>query len=252
MKNPSSHYKPRHVCSDAEKISAVKRMFREITPRYDLLNRILSARSDVQWRKRAARSVPQNAARVLDVAAGSGDLTIEIARQRPEVNVTGVDFVPEMLERALDKTKTAGLHTRIQYVLGDAMSLPFKDNTFDAAGIAFGLRNIPDRLGAIREMARVVRPGGKVITLEMTFPRNLKLRSFFQWYLKHIIPRLGGLISQNAEAYSYLSQSIHEFLYPDELTRLFAEAGLESLKASPLTLGICWLHEGISPSQSSY
>ena len=231
---------------DAEKIAAVKRMFNQITPRYDLLNRILSGRQDIRWRRFAVKRIPEDAGYVLDVATGTGDLALEIARMRPGADVVGLDFVPRMLNSAMDKTAAAGYGGRIRYLIGDAMRLPFADDHFDAAAIAFGLRNIPDRLGAIREMSRVVKPGGKVITLEMTFPENLRMKFFFRWYLKNIIPALGRLISGNLNAYSYLSDSIHLFLPPEELSRIMLKAGLVNIQAHPLSLGITCLHEGIA------
>jgi len=226
-----------------EKISAVKSIFSSITPNYDRMNHILSARQDIRWRKFMVNRLPKDAEKVLDVATGTGDVAIDIKKRRPEVNVTGVDFVREMMNTA--KVKTSGRKLKIDYVGSDAMCLPFKENTFDAATIAFGLRNIPDRLGAIKEMARVVKPGGKVLTLEMTFPKNLKMRSFFNWYLNNIIPGLGAIIARDPKAYRYLVDSIQDFIHPDVLTSIFNDAGLKSVREFPLTLGITYLHEGI-------
>ena len=121
--------------------------------------------------------------------------------------------------------------------------MPYADGFFDAVTIAFGLRNIPDRLAAISEMKRVVRPSGKIMVLEMTFPENIGMRWFFNWYLNHIIPVLGGLISKGG-AYRYLSDSIQDFLSPDEMNALFSEAGLTNIQAHQLTGGICYIHEG--------
>ena len=226
-----------------EKISAVKSIFSSITPKYDRMNHILSARQDIRWRKFMVKRLPVNAEKVLDVATGTGDVAIEIKKRRPSIKVTGVDFVMEMMKTA--KVKTSRQDLKIDYSGGDAMCLPFKDNTFDAATIAFGLRNIPDRLGAIKEMARVVKSGGKVMTLEMTFPRNLKMRKFFDWYLNNIIPRLGAMIARDPKAYRYLVDSIQDFIHPDILTSIFKDAGLKSIREFPLTLGITYLHEGI-------
>jgi demethylmenaquinone methyltransferase/2-methoxy-6-polyprenyl-1,4-benzoquinol methylase len=125
------------------------------------------------------------------------------------------------------------------------MALPFDDNEFDCATVAFGIRNMPDRLKALNEMARVVKPGGKIICLEMTFPRNMGLRRFFKWYLNNVVPLLGGIISRNPGAYRYLPDSIQDFLHPDDLSKLFRQAGLISLSEYPLTFGLTYLHEGI-------
>jgi len=244
---PTLDEKPLTQFSPPQRIALVKRIFNTVTPHYDLLNRLMSARQDVRWRKFTAKRIPVDATKVLDVATGTGDLAIEIARRRPRVQVAGVDFVERMMRPAQVKTAARGLSGRISYAAGDALALPFRDNEFDAATIAFGIRNIPDRPAALREMARVVKPGGKVMILEMTFPRTLGLRRFFEWYLNRVMPLVGRTISGNHEAYRYLPASIQDFLHPDDLARLFSDVGLSSVKAFPLTLGITYLHEGIVP-----
>ena len=241
----SSNLKDSHISewTVEEKISAVKTIFTSITPKYDRMNHILSAGQDIGWRKFMVKRLPQDAAKVIDVATGTGDVAIDIKTRRPEIDVFGADFVLDMMNAA--EIKTAKRQLRIDYTGGNAMCLPFKDDTFDAATIAFGLRNIPDRLGAIKEMARVVKPGGKVLTLEMTFPKNLRMRKFFYWYLNKIIPRLGAIIARDPKAYRYLADSIQDFIHPDVLTEIFSEAGLRDVKEFPLTMGITYLHEGI-------
>ena len=155
-----------------ERISAVKNIFNTITPHYDLLNRIMSGRRDVAWRKFAVERLPSDARKVLDVATGTGDLAIAIAESKFDIEVVGVDFVEKMMRLAQSKTEAKKLTGKIEYSAADATSLPFNSNEFDSATIAFGLRNIPDRLAALKEMGRVVKKGGKVITLEMTFPKK--------------------------------------------------------------------------------
>jgi demethylmenaquinone methyltransferase/2-methoxy-6-polyprenyl-1,4-benzoquinol methylase len=239
--------KPMKDWSDEERISAVKDIFSKITPSYDRMNRIMSGRRDVAWRRFLVKRIPHNARKVVDIATGTGDVALEIVHKRPQVKVAGLDFVQEMLDLASEKTDQAGVSDKIDYINGDAMSMPFEDSTFDASTIAFGMRNIPDRLGAIKEMVRVVRPGGKVLVLEMTFPKNLKMRKFFYWYLNNVIPALGKVIAGNHIAYNYLSESIQNFIHPDQMRDLFAQAGLQEIKEYPLTLGITYLHEGIVP-----
>jgi len=232
-------------CSARQQIHRVKTIFNDVTHRYDLLNRIMSARQDVHWRRRLAKLLTDDTRVVLDIATGTGDLAIEILKHKPHSKVYGIDFVPRMLEYA--RVKTAGLsrNEKINFCIGDGTFLPFADDSFDAAVIAFGLRNIPDRSGALKEMVRVVRPGGKVLVLEMTFSGNLGLRPFFDWYLNRMIPFVGGLISGNPGAYRYLPDSIQDFLHPDELSDLFRQAGLNDVKAHPLTFGIAYIHEGV-------
>jgi len=239
--------KPLDRWSDEERVRAVKKIFGTITPHYDLLNRIMSARRDVSWRHFVATRIPPEVRSVLDVATGTGDLAIEIARSRSRARVFGLDFVEQMMRPAQTKTARENLSGRISYVAGDAMDLPFGTGEFDAATVAFGIRNMPDRLRALSEMARVVKPRGKIVCLEMTFPRNLGLRRFFKWYLNRVIPMVGGMISGNRSAYRYLPDSIQDFLHPDDLSHLFQEAGLASVKVFPLTLGLTYLHEGVVP-----
>jgi demethylmenaquinone methyltransferase / 2-methoxy-6-polyprenyl-1,4-benzoquinol methylase len=233
--------------TDQERILAVKKIFNTITPRYDLLNRIMSARQDVRWRRFTVSKLPKHVKHVLDVATGTGDLAIDLARLRPDLTVCGVDFVESMMRYAIEKTQSANLTNRINYVAGDALHLPFGDAEFDAITIAFGLRNIPDRLSAIKEMARVIKPGGKLFILEMTFPRNLRLKKFFTWYLNTIIPILGSVLSGNKAAYTYLPDSIQDFLHPDELTDLFNRAAIKFEHAYPLMFGLTYLHEATIP-----
>jgi demethylmenaquinone methyltransferase/2-methoxy-6-polyprenyl-1,4-benzoquinol methylase len=219
-------------------------MFTAIHLHYDLLNRIMSARRDVAWRRFAVRRVPLAAKKVLDVATGTGDLALDLARARPDVEVCGIDFVRNMIRLAQSKTASARLADRIEYVVGDATELPFGNHEFDSAMVAFGIRNMPDRLRALKEMARVVKRGGKVICLEMTFPRNLGLKPFFTWYLNRVIPVVGGIISGNREAYRYLPDSIQDFLHPEDLSRLFQQTGLAHVRAFALTFGLTYVHEG--------
>ncbi|MBI5250928.1 MAG: bifunctional demethylmenaquinone methyltransferase/2-methoxy-6-polyprenyl-1,4-benzoquinol methylase UbiE [Desulfomonile tiedjei] len=240
---PAINNKPLKQWTDEERVTAVKRIFNAISPRYDLLNRIMSGRQDIRWRRFAVSRLPGHAKTALDVATGTGDLAIDIATVG-EIEVFGVDFVEQMMRFAVEKTETRKLSGRITYAAADALHLPFPDNTFDAATMAFGIRNMPDRLSALKEMARVVKSGGKVIVLEMTFPRNLRLRRFFTWYLNNVIPVLGGIISGNRSAYRYLPDSIQDFLHPDDLAALFQKAGLHSISEFPLTFGLTYLHEG--------
>ncbi len=240
---PAINDKPLKEWTDKERITAVKGIFNAISPRYDLLNRIMSGRQDVRWRRFAVSRLPGNATTALDVATGTGDLAIDVAAGE-RIEVVGVDFVEKMMRFAVEKTEARKLKGRITYAAADALNLPFPDNSFDVATMAFGIRNMPDRLSALEEMARVVKPGGKILVLEMTFPRNLRLRRFFTWYLSNVIPVVGGIISGNRSAYKYLPDSIKDFLHPDDLVILFEKAGLKSIKAFPLTFGLTYLHEG--------
>ncbi len=232
--------------TDEERVSAVRRMFREITPRYDLLNHILSGCQDIYWRRVVAGRVPSEAELILDLASGTGDMALALAR-RTGAKIIGVDFVREMLAVGVEKSMRRGCSGRIAYLTGDALELPFADNIFDAVTIAFGLRNIPDKDRALAEMSRVVKPGGRVFVLEMTFPRNRQAKRFFHWYFKQVIPRLGGLISSRRQAYEYLPESIAGFLTPAQLADRMERAGLTAVRARSLSFGVTCLHEGTVP-----
>jgi len=226
----------------------VREIFSTITGRYDFLNRLLSLRRDVAWRRFTGRKMTFfKTGRLLDVATGTADLAIEAALLNPEARVVGLDFVPGMM--ALGKRKIAGkgLSGRVGLVEGDALSLPFGENSYDTVSMAFGIRNIPDRMRALKEMKRVAVPGGQVMILEMTTPRGPLFRRLFTLYLNRILPRISGLFTSNQEAYQYLADSIMNFPSPAEFARLMREAGLEKVTAHPLTMGITYLHVGQKP-----
>lgn len=231
--------------TDAQRINMVKEIFSTITGKYDFLNRFLSLRRDVYWRKFAAKKMRFGAThRYLDVACGTGDLSIAAALQHPQIHVTGLDFVTAMVAAAKQKVLRKNLAGRINLIQGDALALPFADNTFDVAGIAFGIRNIPDRARALSEMLRVIVPGGQVMVLEMTFVQNRFFKFIYYVYLHYLLPAFAKLFSKNPAAYHYLADSIMNFPSPDELEKIMREAGMVHVEKYPLTFGITWLHIG--------
>ena len=186
-----------------EHVGMVREIFTSIPGRYDFLNHLLSLRRDVAWRRFAVRKMQFfDTYRLLDVATGTADLAIDAARRHPDIRVTGVDFVREMLARGRQKIASRGLADRIRLLQADAMALPFPDGSFDAVGIAFGIRNMPDRLRALREMRRVLVPGGRIFVLEMNAPQNRLWRGFFAPYLNRILPVIARRFSRNPAAYS--------------------------------------------------
>jgi demethylmenaquinone methyltransferase/2-methoxy-6-polyprenyl-1,4-benzoquinol methylase len=234
--------------NEAERIAAVRGIFSSIPRWYDFLNRFLSLRRDVAWRRYTVgrmRFFSTNA--FLDVATGTGDLAIEAATKNPSIQVTGLDFVGGMLDVGRVKIRERGLEGRIRLIEGDAMSLPFEDASFDVAAIAFGIRNIPDRVGALREMARVVAPGGSVMVLELTTPAKGPFKTLYGLYLNGLLPLLGRVFSGDARAYRYLADSIMEFPTPEKFSAIMREAGLKDVEAVPLTFGIARLHLGRVP-----
>ena len=225
-------------------------MFASIAGRYDFLNRVLSLRRDVAWRRAAARSLSfARTHRFLDVATGTADLALDVIRAHPGVTALGVDLVPELMEIGRAKASRAGLADRISFMRADALELPVGDATFDAAGIAFGIRNIPDRAAALREMTRAVVPGGTVLVLELSAYAVGPFQAPQRWYLTAVLPRLARLFTHDPDAYEYLSRSILGFPSPEGFSAIMREAGLEDVSARPLTLGAAYLYIGKRPQE---
>jgi demethylmenaquinone methyltransferase / 2-methoxy-6-polyprenyl-1,4-benzoquinol methylase len=238
-------YPPVTAIGRSEHVAMVREIFATIPGRYDLLNRMLSLRRDVAWRRFAARKmIFFNTFCMLDVATGTADLAIEVARLHPEIHVTGVDFIAEMLAPGRQKIEDRGLAGRIRLLQADALALPFPDGSFDAVGIAFGIRNIPDRLAALREMRRVLVSGGRIYILEMNAPGSRLRRGVFAPYLKHVLPGIARLFSKNPAAYRYLTDSILHFPALAVFMGMIAEAGFCELERYSLTLGITSLYIG--------
>lgn len=222
---------------------AVRAMFARIARRYDLLNHLLSAGIDRRWRAQLVRSLGDLRGRVLvDSCCGTGDLAL--ALDRAGARVVGVDFTPEMLARA--RQKGAGRAAR--FVAGDALRLPFGDACADAAAIAFGIRNVADRARGVRELMRVVRPGGTVILLEFSLPRGGLSRALYRFYFTRILPRLGGWISGDADAYRYLPDTVLAWPSPAELRAEMEGLGLEQCGYRLLSGGIACLSFGRVPA----
>jgi len=216
-------------------------MFDRIAPRYDLLNRTMTAGLDGRWR-RAAAAVADVAAgdRALDCCTGTGDLALALAdRVTPSGEVVGVDFSEAMLERA--RAKAAG-RPGVRFAYADALALPFGDGEFDAATVAFGIRNVTDLDGGLAEMTRVVRPGGRVVILEITTPA--RMRRFYELWLDRVVPRLGRVLGRDGAAYAYLPASVRRFPEPPALAARMAAAGLRDVRWRPLAGGIVAIHHG--------
>jgi len=217
-------------------------MFDRIADRYDVLNRLLSLGIDQGWRAQAVAALNLGAsAQVLDIATGTADLAILEATTHPDCRVEGVDPSSRMLEIGREKARRAGLSSRVNLVQGSAESLPFGAASFDGVSIAFGIRNVPDRPRALREMARVTRPGGRVVVLELSEPRSGLLGPLARFHVHSVVPFLGGLISGSRE-YRYLQRSIAAFPAPEEFAATMREAGLDVLEARPLTFGVATLY----------
>jgi demethylmenaquinone methyltransferase/2-methoxy-6-polyprenyl-1,4-benzoquinol methylase len=221
----------------------VREMFAQISPRYDLLNHLLSANIDKRWRRAVVRKlgslVPEDA-HLLDVACGTGDLSIQIFESL-HAQVTGVDFCGPMLDIATRKAP------QIRFIEGDALRLPFGGDSFDAATIAFGLRNLSSVEGGLRELRRVLRPGGWVAILEFSTPVMRGFNALFSFYMGQVLPRIGGLISGSRRAYEYLPNSVARFANQEQLATMMREAGFERVTFENLTGGVAALHTGQCP-----
>ena len=215
-------------------------MFDRIARRYDLVNTVLSGGTDGGWRRRAARSTSlKPGGSALDVACGSGKLTAELARiAGREGRVVGLDFSPQMLEVARRD------HPGIEFLEGDALKLPFDDASFDAATIAFGLRNLADPVGGLREMRRIVKPGGRSVVLEFVRPPENLVGGAYRLYLRTLLPAIGGALSGQPAAYRYLSDTVDSYRTPDELRAMAGAAGWSHVAYKGLAMGTVGILSG--------
>lgn len=217
-------------------------MFDLIAARYDLMNRLISLGIDQRWRRRTVRALELGAgARVLDLATGTGDLALLIARMHDDATVVGSDPSTGMLDVGRAKVARSDRADRIVLEQGDARELPYEDDSFDGVTMAFGIRNVPDRPAALREMARVTKPGGRVAILELSEPSGGLLAPIARWHIHSVVPTLGAWLS-GAREYSYLQQSIAEFPPAERFAELMSESGLDVDRAEPLTFGVCHLY----------
>lgn len=219
-------------------------MFAGIAGRYDLLNHLLSGNIDKRWRRLVARTLQSSlveGARVLDVACGTGDLSL-VLEGAGEAHVVGLDFCRPMLEVARDKAETKA--RRIPFVEGDALRLPFADESFDVVTIAFGLRNLASVEDGLRELRRVLRRAGRIAVLEFSDPVVPGFRALFRFYFTRVLPRIGGLVSGSRGAYEYLPDSVSKFPDQKRLASLMREVGFEEVEYKNLTGGIAALHTG--------
>lgn len=217
----------------------IRTMFASISARYDRANTILSGGVHHLWRRRAVRAAAlEPGHRVLDCATGTGDLAIAFHKAGAEV--VGTDFVPEMLDLARTKTR------EVTFEVADVTRLPYADATFDVASISFGIRNVGEPRKGIAEMARVVKPGGRVIVLEFGQPRNRLFSALYDAYTRYLLPRLGGLLTGKRDAYEYLQKSAGRFPCGEEFVQLMHEsAAFTSIDYVPLTFGIAYLYKGV-------
>lgn len=226
---------------------SVWRMFDSVADRYDLLNRLLSFRRDVVWRNKLVARLPVDGPlSVLDVATGTGDVLATVARLRQNVRLgLGLDMSPKMLALARAKLVSQAGEGTFELVRGDAARLPVADRSVDAVTMAFGIRNVPDVPAALEEVRRVLKPGGRALLLEFSLPANRVFRPLYLFYLRHVLPWLGGVVSRQRNAYQYLNETIESFPYGQAFCDLLLEAGFDEATPTPLTLGIATLYTAL-------
>jgi demethylmenaquinone methyltransferase/2-methoxy-6-polyprenyl-1,4-benzoquinol methylase len=220
-------------------------VFQSIAGKYDLMNDVLSFRRHKAWRKFTMRKMAmQRGQTALDLCCGTCDWTIALAEASGTGKVTGLDFSPNMLAVGQEKVTSAGLAEQVTLLEGNAMDLPFADNTFDYVTIGFGIRNVPDIIQVLREMERVVKPGGQVVCLELSKPMKQPFKSIYFFYFERLLPLVAKVFAKRYEQYKWLPDSLKIFPNFDEFAGMFREVGLTAVRAYPLTLGIAALHMG--------
>ena len=219
-------------------------MFDNISGKYDFLNHFLSLGIDILWRKKAIRLLRADKPKlILDVATGTGDFALEALRLKPD-RVTGVDISEGMLAVGRKKIEKKGLTDLVELKKGDSENLPFDDNTFHAAIVAFGVRNFEDLAKGLGDMHRVLKPGGKIVVLEFSKPSKFPFKQFYNFYFKFILPKIGNSISRDQTAYTYLPESVNAFPHGEDFLTILKNTGFKETQCKPLTFGISSIYTG--------
>ena len=246
---PSKGTRPEGATSEADASRKVREMFTQIAPRYDLLNHLLSLQLDRIWRTCTAKKLrpilERQDAIVLDLCCGTGDLAFAL-KKKAKARIIGADFAHTMLVRANAKSVAGG--GAVAFLESDALQLPFADNSFDLVTAAFGFRNLANYEAGLREILRVLKPGGTIGILEFTEPPAGLFGDFYRWYFRKILPKVGGAISGDAAAYKYLPSSVARFFRPEELCELMRNIGSQNVAAAVWTAGTVALHTGVKAS----
>ena len=226
--------------------SPIAAMFDRISPKYDALNHLLSLNIDKVWRNKTAKTVAKSQPNtILDLATGTADLAIAMAKRLPQSQIIGMDISEKMLEIGTAKIAKQNIENQIELRLGDAANLPFENNTFDAVTVAFGVRNFVDLERGLSEISRVLKSNGQAVILEFSMPERFPIKQLYPLYFKHLLPAIGKAVSKDGNAYSYLPLSVERFPKPNVFLRMLAEKGLENGMAKPLSFGIATLYTSI-------
>ncbi|MEG6616645.1 demethylmenaquinone methyltransferase [Peptococcaceae bacterium 1198_IL3148] len=228
----------------------VHTVFEDISDKYDVMNSVISFKRHLAWRRDTMKRMDvQRGQRALDVCCGTADWTIALAEQvGASGEVKGLDFSKNMLKVGKDKVQDKGLKN-VELIHGNAMELPFADNSFNYVTIGFGLRNVPDYMQVLKEMQRVAKPGGKVVCLETSQPTIPGYRQLYYFYFSYIMPLFGKLLAKNYGHYSWLQESAKEFPGRDELAQMFRDAGLVDVQVKPYDGGVAAMHMGVKPEK---
>ena len=244
------HYKTMTVEDTTALTLQTRKMFTSIAPRYDFLNRLLSVGQDKYWRQRAIDLLdPMGNERILDVATGTGDVVIEVAKRNLSVKIFGIDFSQRMLDLGRIKIARNGYNQAVSLQIGSGECLPFADESFDGVICAFGIRNFADVQLGLREFFRVLKPGGRVVVLEFSIPQNQFLKTAYEWYFNLILPKIGNIISGHSNAYSYLHESVANFPSQKKFIKWIEKIGFKKVSFSELTFGIVSIHRGYKVSE---
>jgi demethylmenaquinone methyltransferase/2-methoxy-6-polyprenyl-1,4-benzoquinol methylase len=229
---------------ETSKSEQVAEMFDNISPKYDFLNRLLSAGIDVYWRKRAIKLLKaENPQLILDIATGTGDFAIEALSLKPK-KIIGVDISEGMLAVGRKKIEKLGMENVIELRTGDSTRLPLDNNAFDAVMASFGVRNFDNLLAGLTDMCRVLKNGGTCIVLEFSKPKSFPFKQLYNFYFRYILPVIGRMVSKDSSAYSYLPESVKAFPDGEDFLKVFQQAGFKQTKCIPLTFGICSIYVG--------
>ena len=227
------------------KKSDIKNMFDRIAPSYDKLNHLLSIGIDRSWRRRTAKRVSHHSPHdIADIAAGTGDLSIALARRMPAATVTGIDLSEEMLAIGREKIRNSSLADRITLMQGDGEKVPFANESFDAVTIAFGIRNFSDRQAGLREALRILRKNGRLYILEFSMPQNKIFAPLYKLYFRNAVPAIGKFISKDVNAYDYLPHSVEQFPKKLLFLQMMKDCGFKECRAKNFLFGITVLYEG--------